>query len=196
VFRELLGGTKPKTTNSPVQAQQPNKSAAAPALPTKDTVLGTGAHLEGNLKTPGNVRVHGTFVGDITAQGKITIGEQGKLEGDLTGEAVDVAGQMHGNILARMVAVARTGQVRGDLRLEKLQTEEGAFVQGLVTMEEKITLPGGPEPEKPAIEAETAIEPDAKAELPSRPEQAPSAAGEQAAKPETKGKKEPAKAGK
>jgi cytoskeletal protein CcmA (bactofilin family) len=189
VFRELLGGTKPKTTNSPVQPQQPNKSTVAPAAPTVDTVLGTGSHLEGNLKTQGNVRVHGNFVGDITAHGKIAIGEQGKLEGDLTGEAVDVAGQVRGNILARMVSVARTGQVRGDLRLEKLQTEEGAFVQGLVTMEDKVTLPGKPQPEKPAIEAEAAIEPEAKTELPSEPAETLAAISEPVVKPESKGKK-------
>ena len=67
MFRELLGGTKQETVGEPSQPHP--KGASVP--PTVDTVVGTGAHFEGNLKTEGNVRVHGTFIGDIDAQGKV-----------------------------------------------------------------------------------------------------------------------------
>jgi cytoskeletal protein CcmA (bactofilin family) len=150
MFRELLGDSKKKKVDAPAQPK------AAPPTPAIDTVLGTGSHLKGTLKTDGNVRVHGTFEGDITAHGKIAVGEQGKVEGDLVGEGVDVAGQVRGNILARKIAVMRSGRVWGDLRLEKLVTEEGAFIQGVVTMEEKVALPHKPEPPKVPEKVETA----------------------------------------
>lgn len=191
MFRELLGGTKPKTADVPASSQQPK---GAPAPVTIETILGTGTHFEGNLKTEGNVRVHGTFVGDITAYGRIAIGEQGKLDGDLTGESVDVAGHVRGNVVARKVAVLRTGRVIGDLRLEKLQTEEGAFVQGLVTMEEKVDLPARPEPQQPVAKEELAAKIEVEDALSAGPgHQTPVDKEEQAAKPEAKEKKEPAK---
>ncbi len=104
---------------------------------------------------------------------------------------------MHGNILARKVAINHTGQVWGDLRLELLQTEEGAFMRGTVTMEEQVTLPGKPEPPKPAVTEEPTAKAEVKAALPARPEpQEPAAKERSAAKPEAKEKKEPAKAAK
>ena len=180
MFRELLGDSKQKKT----EVSAPPK--ATPAAPMIDTVLGTGAHLKGNLKTEGNVRIHGTFVGDITAQGKVAIGENGKLEGDLTSEAVDVGGQVHGNILARKVAVVRTGRIWGDLRLEKLVTEEGAFIQGVVTMEDKIDLPNKPKapvvsPEKEVSPQKEQAKPMPSAEAKGRPVPKPEAKKEAAA---------------
>lgn len=109
-----------------------------------DSILGTETHFEGNLQTEGSVRIHGTFTGDISAKGKVSIGDQAKLEGNLVGESVDVAGLVKGDVTARKVAVMRTGRIHGNLRLEKLMTEEGGFIQGLVTMEEHVELPAQP----------------------------------------------------
>ncbi|MBN1426996.1 MAG: polymer-forming cytoskeletal protein [Anaerolineae bacterium] len=189
MFRELLGDSKKKKAETPVQTK------SAPVAPVIDTVLGTGARFEGNLKTEGNVRIHGTFVGNITSQAKVAVGEHGKLEGDLTGEAADIGGQVRGNILARRVAVARTGRIGGDLRLEKLVTEEGAFIQGVVTMEEKVELPDVPKP--PAVIAEKqspvpaekgSSQPDVQAKAPP----APSVASKQKPVPKPGAKNEPA----
>ena len=118
------------------------KSAASRQAPTTRTgsILDADTHVEGTLRSEGNVRIDGTFVGDITAQGKVHVGEQAKLEGDLTGETVAVAGMVRGDVTARKVSILRTGRVWGNLRLETLMTEEGGFIQGLITMEEAVEL--------------------------------------------------------
>jgi len=114
-------------------------------------VLGANTHLEGTLRAEGNVRIDGTFIGDVSTTGRIMIGELGMVEGNLVGESVETAGVLKGNVVARKVSVLRTGRILGDLRLEKLMTEEGGFMQGRVTMEETVDisayLPGKPEPE-------------------------------------------------
>ncbi|MBN1312369.1 MAG: polymer-forming cytoskeletal protein [Anaerolineae bacterium] len=183
MLRGLLGDSKLK----PKKAEAPAQPKSAPAVPVIDTVLGTGACFEGNLKTEGNVRVHGTFVGDITAHGKVAVGEHGKLEGDLIGEAVDVGGQVRGNILARKVAVMSSGRIWGDLRLEKLLTEEGAFIQGVVTMEDKVDLPGKPEPSKTPDENEVSS-----SKIQAKEKSAPKADPKNASEPKLEIKKETA----
>ncbi len=165
MLRELFGPSKPQPKSQP-QTQQPKPAAPTPP-PRPDSVLGANTHLTGTLRAEGNVRIDGTFIGNVSTQGRILIGEQGQLEGDLVGDAVDVAGVVKGDIIARKVSVMRTGRVWGDLCLEKLMTEEGAFVQGLVTMEESVNiadhLPARPQPDETPAE-EKKEEPAAEAQ--------------------------------
>ncbi|GAB4472050.1 MAG: hypothetical protein Kow00124_09630 [Anaerolineae bacterium] len=128
-----LFGSKPETP--------PAKSAqAAGQAARSDSTIGAGATLAGTLIAQGNVRIAGTFEGNVTAAGEVLILEGGMLKGDLLCDSAVIAGQVQGNITARRVAVKATGQVLGDLRLERLASDEGGFVKGLVTMEESIGL--------------------------------------------------------
>ena len=137
MLKDLFGS--PKKAKTPAQAQ-PAKPAAAAPTPNTGSVLGANTHFEGTLRAEGNIRIEGTFIGDITTRGRIVIGELGKVNGDLIGESVETAGTVNGNVIARKVSVMRTGRILGDLRLEKMATEEGGFIQGLVTMEEAVDI--------------------------------------------------------
>jgi cytoskeletal protein CcmA (bactofilin family) len=105
-----------------------------------ETILGAGTRLEGKLSSQGHVRIEGMVAGDVLAQGRVAVTEQASVEGDVFGEVVTVAGYVRGNIVARGVAVTRTGRVLGALRLERLATEEGCFLQGNATMEERVDV--------------------------------------------------------
>jgi cytoskeletal protein CcmA (bactofilin family) len=131
VFRDWF---KPRRPNRPPTGSVP---AAHVSL---DTVLGGKAQFEGNLKAQGSVRVEGTFLGSITTRGKISIGEAARVEGNVVGEAVSVSGTLRGDVTARKVYVTRLGRIWGDLTIQALATEEGGFIQGLITMEEKVDL--------------------------------------------------------
>jgi len=159
VLKDLFG-SKPKA-KTPAQPQ-PAKPAAPAATPNTGSVLGANTHFEGTLRAEGNIRIEGTFIGDITTKGRIVIGELGKVNGNLIGESVETAGTVNGNVIARKVSVMRTGRILGDLRLERMATEEGGFIQGLVTMEEAVDissyLPANKEPESVEEKAKTEAE--------------------------------------
>jgi cytoskeletal protein CcmA (bactofilin family) len=131
VLREWFGFTK---------RTRPEKPAAGPVVSSTETVLGIGSAFEGTLKCEGNVRLDGYFKGNISARGKVTLGERGKLEGDLLCESAAVAGVLRGDITARKVSILRTGRIWGNLQIETLVTEEGGFIQGLITMQETVKL--------------------------------------------------------
>ncbi|GEM_PF-391296 len=130
MFRDWFGSSKPKA---------PLIATSVPPT-TSETILGVGTHLQGHLTGPGHVRIEGTFTGDVAVQGKVAVGEQAKLEGNLIGESVTVSGVVRGDVVARKISVLRTGRVWGDLRTEQLATEEGGFIQGQVTMEERVDV--------------------------------------------------------
>lgn len=158
MLKDLFGSPRRKE-KAPAQTQTAKTAAPAPT-PNTGSVLGANTRFEGTLKAEGNIRIEGTFIGDISTKGRIVIGEQGRVDGNLIGESVETAGMVNGDVVARKVSVMRTGRILGDLRLEKMATEEGGFIQGLVTMEEAVDiakyLPANKEPE--SIEEKVAPE--------------------------------------
>jgi cytoskeletal protein CcmA (bactofilin family) len=58
----------------------------------------------------------------------------------LRANGVIVAGAVRGNIMAERVEIRSTGRVWGDVVTAAFSTEEGAFLRGQITMEDKIEL--------------------------------------------------------
>lgn len=141
MFRDLFGASQANTqTTAAANAVSATPTPAA-SRQCSETVLGTDTHFEGQLNCKGNVRVDGTFIGGIMAEGQITVGDQATVEGDLIGTKIVVSGMVKGNVVARRIEVQRTGRIWGDLVLEQLATEDGAFIQGVITMEEALDIP-------------------------------------------------------
>ena len=119
------------------------KEDAAPSTaPDRvDSVFGAGLTWKGDLGGAGGVRLEGAFEGDIALRGLVVVGEQGRLVcQNLRATTVVVAGSLRGDITAQRVEITRTGRVWGDVVTESFSTEEGAFLRGQITMEEKVDL--------------------------------------------------------
>ena len=125
------------------------RSSAAPER--VDSVFGADLTWKGELGGQGGVRIEGAFEGDIALHGLVVVGERGRLVcQNLRATTVVVAGSVRGDITAQRVEITRTGRVWGDVVTESFSTEEGAFLRGQITMEERVDL-GLPnaEPEAP-----------------------------------------------
>ncbi|HET7010329.1 MAG TPA: polymer-forming cytoskeletal protein [Anaerolineales bacterium] len=115
-----------------------------------DSVIGAGLALKGTLTGTGGVRIEGAYEGDVELHGLVVVGEQGRVTcRHLRAETVVVAGSVRGDITAQRVEIHRTGRVWGNVVTASFSTEEGAFLRGQITMEERIELP----PESGAQEA-------------------------------------------
>jgi cytoskeletal protein CcmA (bactofilin family) len=88
----------------------------------------------------GGVRIEGAFEGDITLQGSSSVSKAASSATFLKATTVVVAGSVRGDITARRVEITRTGRVWGDVVAESFSTEEGAFLRGQITMEERVDL--------------------------------------------------------
>jgi cytoskeletal protein CcmA (bactofilin family) len=115
-----------------------------------DSVFGPGLTWKGELGGRGGVRIEGAFEGDLALDGLIVVGEQGRLVcRSLKATTVVVAGSVRGDITAQRVEITRTGRVWGDVKTESFSTEEGAFLRGQITMEEKVDLGVAPDEGEP-----------------------------------------------
>lgn len=113
----------------------PRPSVAASPQPVGfETVLGANCVMEGVLRSQSNVRLDGSFSGTLEIAGNVLVGETAKINADIDAKNVSIAGAVRGNVSGKRVQLLRTGRIWGDIRATALTTEEGAFIDGKITM--------------------------------------------------------------
>jgi cytoskeletal protein CcmA (bactofilin family) len=126
------------------ESQQPQR-VDKPALPSSssseqpqvmgfESVIGANCTIEGQLHSSGNVRIDGEFTGSLEIDGNVLIGETAAIKADIQVRNISIAGKVRGNINGQRIQVLRTGRVTGDINATALATEEGAFIDGRITM--------------------------------------------------------------
>lgn len=124
---------QPSPTPTVEKTQLPKP--AAPQSPVGfETVLGANSTLEGTLRSNANVRLDGAFTGTLEITGNVLVGETAKINADINAKNISIAGAVRGNISGKKVQLLRTGRIWGDIRATALTTEEGAFIDGKITM--------------------------------------------------------------
>ena len=137
----LFGSRRQPDPEPPVQ---PERERIAPPTQTVqnvpqqpigfETVLGANSTLEGTLISHANVRLDGTFTGKLEINGNVLIGETAKITADVNAKNISIAGAVRGNVVGKKVQILRTGRVWGDITAAALATEEGAFLDGKISM--------------------------------------------------------------
>jgi cytoskeletal protein CcmA (bactofilin family) len=108
---------------------------AAPQAPVGfETVLGANSSMEGVFQSNANVRLDGAFTGTLEITGNVLVGETAKINADINAKNISIAGAVRGNVSGKKVQLLRTGRIWGDIRATALTTEEGAFIDGKITM--------------------------------------------------------------
>ena len=137
----------------------PTVPAPTPSSATMDritSVLSAGINWKGSLGGSGGVRIEGTFEGDIAMRGLLVVGETGRVTCQtLRANTVIVAGAVKGDITAERLEIRSSGKVWGNVVTVSFSTEEGAFLRGQITMEDKVDIGVGT-PAEPAGEGEPA----------------------------------------
>jgi cytoskeletal protein CcmA (bactofilin family) len=126
----------------------PTPTPSATALDRITSVLSAGINWNGNLGGSGGVRIEGTFEGDIAMRGLLVVGETGRVTcQSLCANTVIIAGAVKGDITAEKLEIRSTGKVWGNVVTVSFSTEEGAFLRGQITMEDKVDIGLGTAPE-------------------------------------------------
>lgn len=97
---------------------------------TATTVLAAGSNLVGELALDGNLHVDGRIDGSIDSKAEVTIGAEGRVEGDIKAKRVLVSGTFDGTIEADRLEIVATGKVTGEVVVGQLVVESGAHFNG------------------------------------------------------------------
>ena len=104
---------------------QSNSTTALNAL------LGAGSVFDGKLHFEGQVRIDGTFTGEITTTDLLIIGEGAKVSATINCGSVEIKGDINGNVNASDSIVLRaTARVQADIYAPSLVMDKGAVFEG------------------------------------------------------------------
>jgi cytoskeletal protein CcmA (bactofilin family) len=106
-----------------------------------ETVIGPNCHVHGTMQSDGGIRIDGVFQGEIDTAGNLIVGESAKVIAEITANNISVSGAIKGNISGNRVEVLETGRVWGDLTVNSLLLNEGAYLRGQTMMHADIEPP-------------------------------------------------------
>lgn len=94
-----------------------------------------GTHIEGEVKSTGDMRIDGTMKGKIQTQGKLVIGPTGKIDGEISCQNAEIHGVINGKItVTELLSLKASSKLLGDIVVGKLAIEPGAQFSGSCVM--------------------------------------------------------------
>ncbi|MDP8212564.1 MAG: polymer-forming cytoskeletal protein [Candidatus Zapsychrus exili] len=103
----------------------------------RDRAIEISAQMQGNLtfKDPVNLKINGNFQGNLETKGTLTVGTKAKIEANINGDNIVIAGKVNGDIVAnKMLVLMPTAMLNGNISTSKLNIVEGAIFQGSCKM--------------------------------------------------------------
>lgn len=100
--------------------------------------LGPRDTLHGRLEIQGDLKIQGNVEGELKASGDVTVDSTAAIQASIEGSNVTVRGQITGNVTAkRRLTLGGSGRLNGDVKVGRLTVEDGATLNGNVTMSQE-----------------------------------------------------------
>lgn len=113
--------------------KNPQERQAAPQ--SSHNIVGAGTSIKGNIKSNGDLRIDGSLEGNISAKGRIVIGNTGLVTGSIDCQKADISGKLEGKITVEEHLILKsTANIQGDIITAKLSIEPGALLNGTCKM--------------------------------------------------------------
>lgn len=80
--------------------------------------------------------VEGSFEGSIALEGALSVGASGSITGPVQAQALEILGEVIGNVAGQDVALRSSARIHGDVRALSLTIDDGAALDGLIEMGE------------------------------------------------------------
>jgi cytoskeletal protein CcmA (bactofilin family) len=101
--------------------------------------IGQSVHIKGELRGNEDLTIEGRVEGTIALRDHaLTVGTNGKIQGEIIAKSVVVIGEVDGNISADdKVEVGATGSMKGDIVAPRVILADGARFKGTIDMDSK-----------------------------------------------------------
>lgn len=121
------------------------------------SIIAAGMKVVGDCETDGTLRIEGSIKGTVRAGKAIVIGKDGLVDGHVVTQDAVIAGTVTGTVTAQSrLEVQGSARLEGEVAARRMQLEEGAVLNGKVTMGENIGKARGGQSRESTVPAEVA----------------------------------------
>ncbi len=93
--------------------------------------ISAGTVIKGEILSPSDIRIDGTFEGKIHSKGRVVIGESAVVKGEVICSDIDLWGKVDGELFVKDTLSLKDGcVVNGNLNIRRLSVELGATFNG------------------------------------------------------------------
>ena len=97
--------------------------------------IGLGTVINGDIHSKGDVRVDGVLKGSVVTKGRVVLGPEGVIEGDVDCCSADISGTINAKItVSQTLSLKTSAKLNGDIVTNKLSIEPGAEFTGSCSM--------------------------------------------------------------
>ncbi|WP_029036347.1 bactofilin family protein [Salinimicrobium xinjiangense] len=106
---------------------QEKKAKSTAEISKEQNKIAPGTKITGNIEAKGGFRIDGCIEGSVKTPGKIVIGKEGFVKGELECENADIEGKFTGTLkISGTLSLRSTALIEGDATVSKLAVEPGA----------------------------------------------------------------------
>lgn len=131
----------PETVSSfPAEAPPPPVTGSFGVAEKSEVVkIGRSIFIKGEISGSQDLVIEGKLEGRIELrENQVTVGQDGRISGEIHARHVVIHGQVSGNMFAReKLEIKSSGTLKGDISAPRLVIEDGAYFKGSVEMESK-----------------------------------------------------------
>lgn len=103
--------------------------------------IGFGTQVEGTIIAQNDIRIDGELLGSLTCDGRVIIGEKGKVRGTINCQNAFIEGFMNGHIIVNeALHVSSTARIEGDVKTQQLDVDPGAYFNVTCGMSDQLGL--------------------------------------------------------
>lgn len=103
------------------------------------SIIGPGMKVVGDCDTDGTIRIDGHVEGTVRAGKAVVVGKDGHVEGNIQTQDAVISGSITGTLSAESrLELQATCRIDGEVFARRLQLEEGAVLNGTVSMGENV----------------------------------------------------------
>ncbi len=100
-----------------------------------ETIIGPSVKVEGNFNGEGNVTVEGVVQGTLKTNHDLTVGHAAKIKAEVAARNLHLSGEIRGNVkVTERAQLSSSARVVGNIETKLLTVEEGATINGKITM--------------------------------------------------------------
>jgi len=112
-----------------------DQKIAEEELNNSSSLITKGTTITGNLKSQGNIRIEGNFIGNVKSKSKIVLGQSSFVDGEILTQKAEIDGEVRGKIqISELLSLKPSAVINGDIITKNINVESGAVINGKCKM--------------------------------------------------------------